>query len=388
MYTVSYEIRQSCKSSSPMTSQVNILQAARACSFVKHQPNNVQRSWRFLYPYTTSSLSRPQDLPKRKIKHRLAHVDLDIESGDGVCAAYCLTNPISLSRVANFFIHFKFEAEKHQEKIIFQSNDLQVFSTDVVHVPFQATEPSKHHSGHAFFFASGAAVFWGLPLHLRRELFSQLSNFQERTSQTPYVGVRIEGAKHGIPLAMHHFDHEFKYTVNEKRKQPTFKNDEIHLNDFSNVQQLLAFSYGLAQSTKLLLFEEVVDALVLRTRNLPDELARDGNIKLSHKELKRLIGELLAARYSVNLVSDIMDTPEYFWQHAELETLHLECAGEVELRQRARILDARTQVIKDALYILNNELSSSSSVRVERAILFLIAVEVFLELARVVPPFF
>lgn len=184
---------------------------------------------------------------------------------------------------------------------------------------------------------------------------------------------------------MEEFDHEFKYTIDSNRKQATFKNDAIYLSDFSDPAQLLAFSYGLAQSVKLLLFEEIIDSLVHRTQTLPDELARDGKIQLSQRDLKRLIGELLAARYSVNLISDILDTPEYFWQHPELENLHLECAREVELRQRARILDTRTQVIKDALDILNNELSSSSSDRVERAILFLIAVEVSLEIAPLLP---
>ena len=44
----------------------------------------------------------------------------------------------------------------------------------------------------------------------------------------------------------------------------------------------------------------------------------------------------------------------------------MECAREIELRQRARILDTSTNVIKDALDILNSQLSPSSSDGVEK----------------------
>ncbi len=40
----------------------------------------------------------------------------------------------------------------------------------------------------------------------------------------------------------------------------------------------------------------------------------------------------MAARYSVSLVSDILDIPEFFWQNPELENLYLECTAAVELR--------------------------------------------------------
>lgn len=331
--------------------------------------------------FCSSEASR-KETPKRKIKQRLVRPTPTLDNGDGICAAYCVSTPVSLSGVSDFFKAPLFSVGKQESSQTFRSTGLKIFSGDVVHVPLQSAEESDLCKGHAFFFSSGAAVFWGLPTEIRRQLLDLLSKFQERPARTGIQGIT---SKYVIPLSMEEFDHEFKYTIDNNRKQAAFKNDAIYLSDFSDPAQLLALSYGLAQSVKLLLFEEIIDSLVHRTRTLPDELARDGKIKLSQRDLKKLIGELLTARYSVNLVSDILDTPEYFWQHPQLENLHLECSREVELRQRARILDTRTQVIKDALDILNNELSSSSSNRVERAILFLIAVEVSFEIARLLP---
>lgn len=345
------------------------------------------QTWAFMLRRRISSVSDASDeesevdVTRRKQQQKSTRV-LGNESTNTVCAAYCVHNPVALFRVANFFRRSSFTAVLDGAKQTYKNHDLKIHAGDVVHAPFDELECSPKLRGHAFFFSSGAAVFWGLPTDLRRQLIHELGKFQDPVAFTMRPGMHLDNAH--LPLQMDDFEHEFNYRVETDRRRPAFKNDEICLTDFEDAQQLLAISYGLAQSVKLLVFEEVIDALVLRTRSLPDELAREGKIKLSHRDIKCLIGELLAARYSVNLVSDIKDTPEYFWQHPELEELHQECAREVELRQRARILDSRTQVIKEALDILNNELSSTSSDRVERAILFLIAVEVSVELARMI----
>lgn len=311
--------------------------------------------------------------PKRKLKQRVTPDAFNVNHGDGVCAAYCVHNPVSLQEAAHFLQSRTFTAEKQGGRLRFHGTQTAEFSADVVHMSVRGyDDETVMHDGHAFFFSSGAVVFWGLPFTLRREMFDAFATFQETR--------RRDVSKCALQVA--DFEHEFRYTVDAARIQASFRNDEIQLVAFEDVVQLLALSYGLAQSVRLLVYEAVIDSLVGRTRTLPDELAEHGHVKLSHRELKRLIGELLAARYSVNLVSDILDTPEYFWQHAELERLHLECSHGVELQQRSRILDTRTEVIKDVLALLNNELSASSSDRVERAILFLIAVEVAMEVAK------
>lgn len=334
------------------------------------------------------STTSAQDKSKHRPKIRVVRGDRDSmnDPGVGVCAAYCVSNHVSLARIAERFRTNPFSMHHAVPLLRCRSAGLKMLAGDVLHVPLEVTEGRCVNEGHAFFFSSGASVFWGLSVEVRRELLKTLVNFQEQsTTMTSMSSTGRDDDTAGLPLPMKEFDHEFRYKIDAGLKEARFHHDEIYLRDLRNAEELLALSYGLAQSVKLLLYEEVIDSLVNRTRTLPDELAKDGKIKMSQWELKRLIGELMVARYSVNLVSDILDTPEYFWQHAELERLHLECAREVELKQRARILDTRAQVIKDALDILNNEVSSSSSNRVERAILALIAVEVVIEVARLLP---
>lgn len=340
---------------------------------------------------------------KRKVmKQRITPDTLDLIRGDGVCAAYCVPRTVSLSKLCgklkDSVFHTKVGADDY---VKVKTHFVAPLASDVVHVDLRSEirindsgGETRHGSslhGHAFCFNSGAVVCWGLPSHLCASVLDMMADFQDHDVDTNLVsntshGLSVTGAKHVV--RMQDFEHEFRFTIDSNRIRPTFRQDEIRLADFSDATHLLAISYGLAQSVRLLLYEEAIDSLVSRTRQLPDQLASRGQVSLSRGQLRRLIGELLAARYSVLLVSDILDTPEFFWQHAELERVHSECAGQVELRERARLLDARTEVIKDALAILNSDVSASASDRVERAILFLIGVEVVIEVAKVVAPNF
>lgn len=373
-------------------------------------------------------------------KGRVTPDEPNIFDGDGVCAAYCVNNAVSFRHLTKHVKSAKFVARKGGIHVRYETETLKQLSHDVVHLILRratasstTTDQQKHSSddksdgltanghddedGHIFLFRSGAFVLWGVPLDIRRHMFDLMLRCQhiddgtvgskERTKHhyqqmaTPTTmhsnnnsnntSTRHEHATgHNNQLDMKHFEHEFKYSILETQPFSTFRDDEIVIAGSATTSEsdytanLLACSYGLAQSVRLLIYEEVVDSLIVRTQRLPNELAKHGHVNLSHRDLKRLIGELLAAKYSLNLVSDILDTPEYFWSNPDLERLHFECITQVELQQRSKILDARTEVIKDALAILNNELSASSSDRVERAILFLIGVEVAIEVVKAV----
>lgn len=226
--------------------------------------------------------------------------------------------------------------------------------------------------GQAFFFGSGAVVFWGMDMRLRRRMMESARRFQED-------GEGGSKDEEGGMMELGEFDHEFRFRVDGDRRRSGIRNDELLVRDFEDSRELLALSYGLGQSVKLLVYEEALDRLVETTKRLPRELARFGKIGMSGTDIKKLMGELMTARYSVNLLSDILDTPEFFWNHPHLDDIYMEVCKAVELSKRAEILNERVEVIKDALDILNNELHSSSSNRVERAILFLIAIEVLFE---------
>jgi uncharacterized Rmd1/YagE family protein len=64
-------------------------------------------------------------------------------------------------------------------------------------------------------------------------------------------------------------------------------------------------------------------------------------------------------RINVNLVSNILDTPEIFWSEPALEPLYSAIRGYLEISQRVELLNQRVQVISDLLDMLKDHLNSS-----------------------------
>lgn len=272
-----------------------------------------------------------------------------------MCAAYCADVPIRVSRVSQALKSVDGGAQLVR-------GDGAAVHGDVAHATVRVRERGTEHDAHAFFFASGAVVFWDVPAGLRKRVLGAVGGDAARRRMTD-------------------FDHEFAVV---KGECAAFRDDAIVMHG-RPLRELLSLSHGLAQSVELLTLEMVIDDLVMRTRKLPETLAATGESGMPPAALRRLMGEMMAARYKLSLVSDVLDVPEFFWGNPDLEPLYEECVAAVELRARAEILENRVIVIRDALDMLNGELRAASSHRVERAILALIAVEVAMEVAKLLP---
>lgn len=187
-----------------------------------------------------------------------------------------------------------------------------------------------------------------------------------------------------------------KMTPFELDKLPTPIKDE---NDFSyaeftkiqrgeiwlanrDIMTKLAISFGLAQSSKLSLFEETIDKTINITRHLPKDLAIKGKILLSRKELAQKIGKLFMDRSSVNLHSDVLDEPEFFWENPELEPYYRDTVKCLDMKTRLEVLNHRLGVVGDLLGILSDQLNHHQTVVLEWAIILLIVIEVILALLR------
>jgi uncharacterized Rmd1/YagE family protein len=115
---------------------------------------------------------------------------------------------------------------------------------------------------------------------------------------------------------------------------------------------------------------------------MPAELATKGKISLSRKKLSQKIGALFAERNSVNLHSDILDTPEFFWRRPRYEPYYVMGVQYLDITTRIGILNKRLDVIHELYDILSNELKHSHSSRLELVIIFLIFIEVMITILR------
>ena len=94
----------------------------------------------------------------------------------------------------------------------------------------------------------------------------------------------------------------------------TIGNDVIILPDETLAKQRLALSYAIAQSTVLSIFEARIEKKMEDYKYIPETLAAVGSIHLEQTELGKMIGEIFVVRHDVNLHSDILDTPDFFWE--------------------------------------------------------------------------
>ncbi|GAB4166188.1 MAG: RMD1 family protein [Rickettsiaceae bacterium] len=220
-----------------------------------------------------------------------------------------------------------------------------------------------------FIFPFGCITIWGSDEVHENLILKELKNFE------------IEPAGEAISEFIH-FNYHEKNSDNDHGK--TFIDEErnkIILGSKSEYLKL-SISYALAQSVKLGFLESSVSKILENTAPIHKELAKTGSVSLSKKEISKQIGNLFSERYSINLHSDILDTPEFFWKRPSYEPLYLMTAEFQDISVRQGILNHRLDVIQELYNILSNELNYKHSNRLEITIVVLITIEVILALSH------
>jgi len=226
---------------------------------------------------------------------------------------------------------------------------------DVLHVELN----SEKESGDVFFFAYGALVCWSMKKEIEEQLLVEILPFEDQHRE------EVE------------FD-EFTFIYGDTAK---IADDEIVLPS-QDVLAKIATSQGIAQSVKLGTFEIAIQKSFNQSKNIPENLAKEGRISLSRQEIRKKMGELFIERNSINLHVDVLDTPEFFWDYPELEPLYLNIANYLDIETRVEVLNHRLDVVHELFQMLNSELNHQHSSRLEWIIILLIVTEVLLSLMK------
>ncbi|KAI9320399.1 hypothetical protein BX666DRAFT_1907632 [Dichotomocladium elegans] len=209
-----------------------------------------------------------------------------------------------------------------------------------------------------FMFDYGVVVFWGMTYQDEQRVLKELAPYEDAKLDTDDIEVE-----------------EFRYYYNENC-QPRIYNDIITLRHPSNYLVKLTIAHAIAQSVKMTLFERLIDDTINETKYIPQVMAESGNIRMSRTAITKKIGQLFIMRINVNLVSNILDTPEIFWSEPALEPLYSAIRGYLEISQRVELLNQRVEVISDLLDMLKDHLNSSHSEYLEWIVIWLIGMEI------------
>jgi len=254
------------------------------------------------------------------------------------CTGYCTASSYDIPRLYQF---------------------LQVAGTsqlfrDVIH-----TQPKDGNKRDIFYFPYGVVLFWGFTEDEEKNLLSNLRKFERE----PLNKIEID---------------EFSFAYGDKMK---IEEDEIILQKKDTLTKL-AISYAIGQSVKLTVFEETISRTIDSSKHLPRELAVRGKIPLSRRETSRKMGEIFLERNFINLHTEIIDTPEFFWEHSELEAFYRRMIHYLDVNKRGELLNRRLNLLHELYEILGNELNHQQSSRLEMTIIILIVIEVVLALLR------
>lgn len=214
--------------------------------------------------------------------------------------------------------------------------------------------------GHLFVFAYGCFVTWNLDPGDDKLLIELLRRVAE------------------APVELDHDECEYEFGKKQKVSQDIIT--LVHGED--ELYQMIAVSHGLSQSMKLSYFEDRVLKRIKDTKHMPEDLATHGRIAMSRREISRQIGSLFLDRSSVNIHSDILDTPVFFWDHPEYDELYSMTIKDQDLHARTAVLNTRLDIIRDLFEVLNDQINLRHSVFLEWIIIILISMEVVISLGQ------
>ncbi|MCP5374705.1 MAG: RMD1 family protein [Rickettsiaceae bacterium] len=262
------------------------------------------------------------------------------------CSSYCTAEEYTLNQ----------ETISILEKTVINPE----FVEKVLH--YQLTNEHESHLIDVFLFTFGCIIIWGADEKKEEEILRNIGFVEKR---------KLKEA-HSEFIDFDYNDIEDRTYINEE------KNIIILGNDSTLVK--LSVSHALAQSVKLNDLEESVINLLKRIKPIQKELAQTGRVSLSRAQLSKQLGELFNARFSINLHSDILDIPEFFWRRPSFEPIYNMTVEFQDIILRQGILNNHLNLIHELYSVLSSDLNHRHSTRLELIIVLLITIEIVLAL--------
>lgn len=263
------------------------------------------------------------------------------------CLSYCIANSIDLTRLDN---HLKsvlagYTSVKSRDTLkitLLDNNDILVFV-----------------------FKNGTVVFWGVKRY-------QINNYLET--------IRPFAIK---PIAFRVRD-EFSYQLGDKTaiEPHDFFDVDCLTIDMNNDELKLSLSYGFSQSVKLQYFETILEALIEKYTPLIQSLSHKGQMKITRNQIRQVIGEILGAISEMNLISNFLYHPKYFWQHPTLEEHYIMLERYLHIQRRVNAINHRLDTLNEIFAMFNGYLENRHSHGLEVIIIVLIAIEIALNLVK------
>ncbi|TXT08716.1 hypothetical protein VHUM_02844 [Vanrija humicola] len=227
---------------------------------------------------------------------------------------------------------------------------------------------SSQNVAEAVFFSYGVSVFFGFTAGEERTIMSDCE---------------AAGAwQHGQAEDDWEVE-EFHYVYDRDVESPRIYNDMFTFKSRSHLFKL-SLAHAIAQSTKLSVYESVMQESLALTSSFPKELAVTGHLQLNRIDALKMTGRLFRLRMDVNLIGGILDTPELFWSEASLYPLYEAINQYLEIGPRVQVLNDRLSVVGDLLEIIHEYIDQRAMHRITWIIIWLILIACIVQVGEVI----
>lgn len=113
--------------------------------------------------------------------------------------------------------------------------------------------------------------------------------------------------------------------------------DIVLAKEENNLLEKYTFSNAMALSVKLGIWEATLEKYIDSIEFVTEDLKLGRVIKMSREEVLRKHGELFALRHLINLSSDLLDTPDFYWDREQLELLYSQLCNYYSIPRRTRV---------------------------------------------------
>jgi len=255
------------------------------------------------------------------------------------CLSYCIGDKIDLQKLEKKVRDTEFLSVARQSQVLILT--------------------AKKQKQSCFVFSSGAIVTWGV------------KRFQMR----PYL-VLVDDCINS-PLNKPVIDgYSYRYGKKTRIYPHNYFSVDCFVLEEEDIELKLSLSYGLAQSIKLQYYQAQLEARINRYLPLTTDLAHKGKIFSRRREIQKIIGDILTFKAQLNLVSDFLYQPKFFWQHPNLEQYYIKIQNYMDIPERTSILNDKLNMLNEIFVMFNSYLETKHEYRLEIIIIALIAIEI------------
>lgn len=197
-------------------------------------------------------------------------------------------------------------------------------ASDVVHAvaKYQVDQEPRE----IFFFREGSVVLWNVTelessnvLNFVREF--ELDSYSESLVQQECEIMTYKHQAEGLPSALARDGDILVATID---------NNDIDLDKYT-------FSNAMTLSVRLAIWEASLERYIDTIEFVTEDLKKGNKIRMSRQEVLRKHGELFALRHLINLSSDLLDTPDFYWENEQLENLYSQVCNYFAIGKRTRV---------------------------------------------------